>query len=56
MYADESPNALEDGIPDHAWETRFEAVGPLRPPADEPIRPAPRAHIDVAGAIRSSWK
>ncbi|HEX6861595.1 MAG TPA: hypothetical protein VF414_02205, partial [Thermoanaerobaculia bacterium] len=27
-HADESPDALADGIPEHAWETRFEAVGP----------------------------
>ena len=33
----------------------FEAVGPLRPPADEPIREGGSARIDVAGAIRSSW-
>jgi phage tail-like protein len=30
-YADESPDALEAGIPEHAWQTRFAVVGPLEP-------------------------
>ncbi|HEX6721004.1 MAG TPA: 3'-5' exonuclease, partial [Burkholderiaceae bacterium] len=33
----------------------FDAVGPLRPPADEPVGADPGVCIDVAAAIRSSW-
>lgn len=37
-HADESPHALDDGIPEHAWETRFEAVGPLQEPGEAFVR------------------
>ncbi len=37
-FTDESPNALEDGIPEHTWETRFEAVGPLQEPGEAFVR------------------